>query len=259
VQTISIVPVGATEQFEERMERAHRPLDETRACSPAYARALIQQVRGWQRRLRAEHGASIVHPADEYYLAAGARIPGAAVYDDFPQYENGIGMTRALLDDWHETRRRLRRSQPLPSSPLQLTIACGTLIAPLLARLCAEFDALLGTETRVVSVANRRLGPRINVSGLLSAGDFVAALRDEDLGDLVVLPRPALDYFGRRFLDDQTPADVERVLNRPIRFASSLSDVAELVFARRAGGDALLAGRGESSNGAFWASRETAG
>lgn len=294
VQTISIVPVGATEQFDERMQRVHRAVDETRACSPAYARALIRQVRHWQQRLRAEHGESIVHPADEYYLTAGARIPSAAIYDDFPQFENGIGMTRLLLDDWRQTRRKLRiqsASQPAAllghergwrdgtsgsggqqgnggadtagdarasaneyGSP-RLTVACGTLIAPLLSQIFAEFDGLTGCRSRVVPVTNQRLGPRINVSGLLSAGDFLATLRGEELGDVVILPRTSLDYFGRKFLDDGTPQQIERELGVPVRFASSMSDVAELLQAMHAGAVTPDVGRAESEHGRLWASR----
>ncbi len=282
VQSISIVPVGATMQFEQRMSMVHKAIDETRACSPAYARALIRQVTGWQRRLRARHGASIVQVADEYYLTAGARIPAADWYDGFPQYENGIGMTRTLLDDWHRTRRRLRaagkagaglydgdvtgapnRGVPpshgadttsIAGSP-RLTVGCGVLTAPVLVALFAELDTLAGTASRVVGIRNEHFGPRINVSGLLSAKDIIATLEREDLGDVVVLPRTALDYFGRKFLDDGAPADIERVLGKPLLFASSMSEVAEGLESLARGGGPSAPGEAAASNGVFWASK----
>ena len=271
VQTIAIVPVGATMQFEQRMSRVGKAIDETQACSPAYARRLVRQVTGWQRCLRAEHGVSLVHAADEYFLIAGARVPAAAWYDGFPQYENGIGMTRSLLDDWRQTRRRMRNAERgrrntadaapppslrIPHSAFRITVGCGTLIAPILARLFAEFDALAGTSTRVAAVRNEHFGARINVSGLLTAQDVITALGREDLGDVVLLPRTALDYFGRKFLDEGTPVDVERALGRPVLFASTLSEVVEQLEAFTGDAGRPQPAAPAATNGMFWASRE---
>lgn len=292
VQSIAVVPVGATMQFEQRMGLIGKALAETRRCSPAYARCIVRQIRGWQRRFRHEHGTAIVHAADEYYLLAGARVPAAVHYDGFPQYENGIGMTRVLIDDWRRTRRALTRNpspecgkgpaagtdppgprsagvgramlcrgvpdgrgEGAPRPALRVTVACGTLIAPTLTRLFAEFSALTGITVQVVPVPNRRFGERINVSGLLTAGDFIAALQGRDLGDAVLLPRTALDYFGRKFLDDGTPADVERALGRPVLFAAELSEALtrlEAFLATHRPSEPALPAR---TNGIFWAAR----
>lgn len=255
VQTISIVPVGATEQFEQRMGMIHsRALEDARACTPAYARTVLRQVRAWQRRFRAGHGVSIVQAADEYHLIGGTRIPTAMRYDGFPQYENGVGMTRVLLDDWRRTRRRIT-SRPLsPPAAFRLTVACGTLIAPTLARLFTEFAELTGIDAQVLPIQNTHFGARINVSGLLVGRDIIAALAGERLGDAVVLPRTALDYFGRRFLDDTTPAEVERALGRPVLFAAVLSEIIEQL-------EGLVAGAhpepttSAATNGIVWAVR----
>jgi putative radical SAM enzyme (TIGR03279 family) len=263
VQTISIVPVGATEQFEQRMELIHsRALDDTRACSPAYAREIVRQVSAWQRRFREKFGSSVVQAADEYHLIAGTRIPAAARYDDFPQYENGIGMTRVLLDDWRMTKSEVRspksevrkaRDVVCAARP-RLTVASGALIAPVLAGLFAEFSEMTGVESRVMAVRNEHFGARINVSGLLVGKDIIATLQSEELGDVVVLPRTALDYFGRKFLDDTTPADVERALGRPVIFASGMSEVIEELAALAAGTRPEPA-TPAATNGIVWAQR----
>ena len=257
VQSIAIVPVGATMQFEQRMGLVHKAIDETRPFSDEYARAVVRQVNGWQRRFLDRHGAAIVQAADEYYLAAGGRIPAAARYDDFAQYENGIGMTRVLLDDHRATLRQVRR-RPLLGGPRRLTLACGTLSAPTLARLAEEFGAATGLAVTVVPIENRHFGRRINVSGLLTAGDFSAALAGRDLGDLVILPRASLDYFGRKFLDDGTPATVEAALGVSVAFASGFSEIVELL---RGEADETAVhtrplAQPAASNGKFWASRD---
>ena len=81
VQTISVVPVGETQHAEERIARgAHA--DETTACTPAYAHSVIEQVAPYQARFREQHGVSLVHLADEYYLTAGVPMPRAAHVGD---------------------------------------------------------------------------------------------------------------------------------------------------------------------------------
>ncbi len=146
MQTISIVPVGATMTAEERIARgAHS--DQIEGCTPEHARAIIAQVTPYQRRFRKEHGRTLVYLADEYYLSAGIDPPGAAHYDGFAQYENGIGMTRSLIDDWRRARRgqvgqrlgtqgRLRRrwqAARRPEGRLTAGDSCATLSGELLA------------------------------------------------------------------------------------------------------------------------------
>jgi len=271
VETVSVVPVGATMTAEERIARgAHAP--EVDACTAEYARAVIAQVRPQQRRFRSEIGRTFVYLADEYYLAAGVGVPGAAQYDGFAQYENGIGMVRWLLEDWRRARRGVgggamlgtqglvRRSANRPSNGGTLTkpptvrratFVCGTLIAPVLTRLAGELGDVTGVAADVVAVENRFFGPRVNVSGLLVSGDIEAALRGRELGELVVLPRYALDYSGSRFLDDRTPAELQRGLGAPVAFASSLGEVLGLVR-RGVHCDVIGAGVGATTNGKSW-------
>jgi putative radical SAM enzyme (TIGR03279 family) len=245
VQTISVVPVGASPRLEDRA-LAKDGVELIRP-SPEYARALVRQIRPRQRQFRQLHGATIVQCSDEYYITAGASVPPASHYDGFVQYENGIGMVRTMLDDWHRTRRRLRRQGPSANATgRRLAIASGTLIAPRLAAIASEMEALTGATVSVVPVPNRVFGGRVNVSGLLCGADIRDALTGTR-ADLVILPRPSLDYFGERFLDGMTAAEMESALCRPVGFASQWSEVAEMLAM-----GPTPPGRGQTSNGAFW-------
>jgi putative radical SAM enzyme (TIGR03279 family) len=223
VQTVSIVPVGATETAEERIERG-RHADEIEGCTPEYARSVVKQVAPSQRALRSQHGRTLVYLADEYYLVAGIEPPAASHYDGFEQYENGIGMTRSFVEDWRKSRRRIR-----DRIECRVSFVCGTLIAPKLRQIAGEFEDATGAPVAVYGLANRFFGPRVNVSGLLVGADFEEQLRGRDLGDLVVLPRYALDYTGERFLDDMTPAQLQAALGVPLAFASTMSDVLRIL------------------------------
>lgn len=253
VRSIGIVPVGASLDAEAR----ERPGEAAsmRAVTEPEARTLLRQVRRWQRHARKERGAATVFASDEFLLRARARIPAARAYDGFPQWENGVGMVRTLLDDWRTVRRRLRRGTLQPDPSRRATLACGTLIAPTLARLAGEAQELTGVQIDVVAVRNTLFGPRVNVSGLLPGRDFAAQLAARGagvLGDAVFLPRASLDYFGRHFLDSVTPAEVAAAIGRPLAFASTLSEVIEWT----AGGDLRPPDRPARSNGRFWAAPE---
>ena len=248
VLSIGVAPVGSSIQGEERID------DEgMRACTPAEARRAVRQLGRWQRRARDQRGASIVFPTDEIYLTAGARIPAAARYDGFPQWENGVGMVRTLLDDWRRARRRLREGRvQLPlNRPQRITLACGTLIAPILQTLAAEMSEWIDLEIDVVPVANSLFGARVNVSGLLPGADFAAALASRDPGERVFLPRASLDYFGKRFLDDMTPAELEAQIERPVSFVYTLSEIVEWIANAEVGSSSAIPAR---SNGRSWTS-----
>ena len=228
VQTISVVPVGATTTAEERIERQQHGA-EIDGCTPEHARAVIAQAAPYQMRFRRRHGHTLLYLADEYYLAAGAEPPAASHYDGFAQYENGIGMTRSLLEDCKKTRRRLDAGAIARSGVRRVTFVCATLIAPTLRRVAGELAVTTGIDIRVTAVENGYFGPRVNVSGLLTGGDLARALAGEDLGDLAVLPRYALDYTGGRFLDDVTPGELQDGLGVPLAFATTMREVAELL------------------------------
>jgi putative radical SAM enzyme (TIGR03279 family) len=245
VQTISIVPVGATMTAEERIERGSHAA-EIEGCTPAYARRVIGQVTPYQERFRRELGRTLVYLADEYYLAAGLRPPPAAHYDGFAQYENGIGMVRSLLQDWQRARRRAVVGV---GAGRRVSFVCGTLIGPTLNALAGELGQRTGDSITVHALENRYFGPRVNVSGLLTGRDIADQLAGRDLGEGVVLPRYALDYTGQRFLDDTTPGDLRQALGVPVAFASTMAGVLRIL------GEPLesrVTGRSATSNGKAW-------
>ena len=250
VQTISVVPVGASPKLEDwSLSRDHIELVK---ATPAYAREVIALLRPLQAAFRKRYGATIVQCSDEYYITAGLPVPARRTYDAFPQYENGIGMVRTMLDDWQRTRRSLQKraatANPAPDrrTPRTAVIATATLIAPLLNDVAAEFSALTGIRLEVVTVTNSVFGERVNVSGLLCGQDYVRALAGL-APDCFILPRPSLDYFGRQFLDSMTVEEAEASLGAPLTFASQWSEVLAIVT-----GGPLRPAPNTAPNGVFW-------
>ncbi len=243
VRTISVVPVGASPKLEDwSLER-----DGIELVRPdrEYARGVVQQMRALQAEIRARHGATVLQCSDEYYVTAEEEVPPARMYDGFPQYENGIGMVRTMLDDLARTKRRLAKRGGAGAGRY-VVLGCGRLIAPVLERIAAELEPLTGARIEVVIVTNSVFGERVNVSGLLCGQDYVDALGGRR-PDCFILPRTSLDYFGKKFLDSMTIEECEARLGAPLTFASQWSEVVRILEKgpRRPG-------RNEASNGAFW-------
>jgi putative radical SAM enzyme (TIGR03279 family) len=261
VLSIAAVPVGLNERgllVEARRQARHRSSADLnlsiplRAFTRAEARAVVAQARGWQRRFRRERGRTFAYLGDEFYLLAELPFPGRRHYDGFPQLEDGIGLTRLLLDD----AARLRRRRLLPAlRGRTATLACGTLIAPVLARLARELNTLAGCDLRVLPVPNDFFGRTITVSGLLTGADVARAV--DAAGPAapgpLFLPQSMLSQRYGVFLDDMTPAQLAERLGRPVRFAQQLSSVARLLVEGDATADttapeAVYAGRHASRN-----------
>jgi NifB/MoaA-like Fe-S oxidoreductase len=194
-----------------------------RLYRPEEARDVIARIAPWQRTIRKQTGSTIVHAADEFYLMTGEPVPSARQYDGYPQYENGIGMVRSLLDDWRRARRKLA-AVPGIRPQRRAAIGCGHLAAGVLLPIVQELKEL-GFDVSLVPVRNDFFGPSITVSGLLTGSDVHSALSGSKY-DVVFLPRYMLDTPGVRTLDGWTPDQIREDLGTEVVFTTSLSTVA---------------------------------
>ena len=213
VQSIAIVPVGLTR---------FGPPDGPRRLTLDEMAAVVQRARAWQRLYRRTLGRGLVYLADEFYLATGASVPGARHYDGYPQYENGVGMARVLLDEWSHLRRRLRPGL-LPGT--RLGVVSGELAAPLLRGVLADLSAITGVATRLHVVRNNLFGPRVTVAGLLTAEDVISQVKPNLWGDVVALPRAMFDGEGLRTLDEASVSTIEDALGVPVIVAATMREL----------------------------------
>jgi len=225
VQTIAAVPVGLTRVRTERTMSRGMPL---RKFRPDEAARVLEQVEAAQERARARHGLPIVYAADEFYLVAGRAVPAAGEYDDWSQLENGVGLVRQLLDDWQELRRSLPTTLPRPR---HLSMACGTLIAPVLERIVAAMNGIGNLRVDLHVVHNRLFGDEVTCSGLLVGRDLLDALHGRELGDTLVLPRDMFDHGGTLTLDDMTLDELREGAGRPIHTVKRVTELREVLVA----------------------------
>jgi putative radical SAM enzyme (TIGR03279 family) len=220
VRSVGVVPVGVT-RYQKRIAAGYDRTDT--------AAAVLGQLGPWRERMRSERGVSWAYAADEFYLAAGAELPPWEEYDGFPQFENGIGMVRAFVDEAQEQLDVLAPAPPaLPVGASRVALVTGEFFAPVLARLTPAV-ARTGCITVVLPVANDLLGGNVGVAGLLCGSDIARAIvaRRAD-ADVFLVPDVAVNDDGL-LLDDLTVADVATQSGADVRLVSC--DAAGLVSA----------------------------
>ncbi len=158
-----------------------------------------------------KYGRRIFFPGDEFYLLAEREIPSPEFYEDFSALEDGIGMIAYLTDDvsW-----KLEEYEVDESLCHKVTIACGEGVFPYMKRIMSMINEKFPNITiNTRAIKNNFFGGGINVSGLVTGGDLIDQLRDDDLGDRLLIPSSMLRFENDLFLDDVSTDDVERELN----------------------------------------------
>ena len=194
VLSLAIVPVGITKHRRDKFQL--KQFD----CEGAVK--VIEQVERWQNKLRQETGQTFIYLGDEFYFLAKREMPPAEFYDDFPQLDNGIGLTRSFIIDYQNEPS----SKNKYNKPIYIDVVAGTSIAPVLQKLSEdEMRQNKYLHVRIIPVINNYFGSTVNVSGLLTGVDIINTLQSvEGRRDAILIPESALRSGEDIFLDDIT-------------------------------------------------------
>jgi putative radical SAM enzyme (TIGR03279 family) len=231
VASISVVPVGLT-KFNNMVRTAGLP--DLRPYRPDEAAAIVTQVTAWQKRLESEIGEPFVYLSDEWYYLTQQPFPKATHYRGYAQIENGVGMTRKMLDDWARLRRKLPTTIP---EPTRITLVTATMAEGILTKIVKDLNRIDNLQVDLLPITNQFFGPLVTVAGLLCGQDILDALQRHAQATpttakhLIVLPRIVLDNAGAQFLDDLTVEDFQRQAGDPVIFAQDVSEIVELTHA----------------------------
>ncbi len=204
VESVSVVPLGLT-KYNNMIKTGDLP--PMRHYTRAEAEIIVDQVEAHQRRFSANdpEGYPFVYLSDEWFFLTGRAFPPAEHYGSYAQIENGVGMTRFLIEQWLRARRHL---PPSVQKAYRVTIVTSVMAQPIIEDLAQDIRKVEGLEVQVRPIVNKFFGAEITVAGLLCGQDVQAELQSlqgsDALGDLVLLPRVMLDNDGIRFLDDVT-------------------------------------------------------
>ena len=174
----------------------------------------LDLIESKQKEFFEKYGTRLAYAADEFYLKAERDIPEEEYYEDYPQYENGVGLIRVLVNEFSDALNSIE----IKDTSNKLSIATGyaafDTIYSLIEKAKEKWHNL---ECKVYAIKNNYFGENITVAGLITGVDLIEQLKGNDLGDYLVIPSVMLKQDSDIFLDDYTVPQVEKKLNIKIK------------------------------------------
>ncbi len=210
VSSIAVVPVGLT-----RFREGLFPLS---LFDEESAGKNIDIIEEYQKKFMNEYGTRLVFPSDEFYLTAKRPLPDNDYYEEYPQYENGVGMLRSL----HDELVSALECSAAPDGFREVSIATGAAAYDFICELAEMAEKRYNNiKCRVYKIINHFFGETITVAGLLTAQDIMEQLKGMPLGTELLLTSSMIMRDSDLFLDDYRIADVEKELNVKIRLTEN--------------------------------------
>lgn len=205
IQSIAVVPVGLT-KFREGLYPLVKFNKET-------ANEVLDLIEGFQSEFLEKYGTRLVFPADEFYITAERELPDGKYYEDYCQYENGIGMLRSLGDEFESAMENADE----PTECRTVSMVTGEAAYDFISKLVKKAEEKWhNIKCNVYKIRNDFFGDTITVTGLITAQDIIAQLKGKELGDALLISKNMLMRDSDIFLDDLTVPDVENALGVPV-------------------------------------------
>lgn len=218
VRSLAVVPVGLTGHREK--------CDPVRSFKGAEALDVVTFVRQKQEECLGRFGYPFIFASDEFYLLAGVELPPAEGYADYPQIENGVGLTRLFLEEWQAVERDLPEAAGRPVEAVAVT---GELAGPVLAKVVRRLNTVAGVRLETAVVKNNFFGGQVTVAGLITGSDIVSELSDAR-GKLVILPLTMLKRDEPLLLDGMTLGELAGRLGTGVAVVEGPRELAEVLL-----------------------------
>ncbi len=202
ISSIAVVPVG--------LSKFRDGLFPLKTFNKKTAGDALDIIGRFQNEFLEKYGTRLVFPSDEFFLIAERKIPTSDYYEDFSQYENGVGMLRSIDDEFMQALE----CADYDNHKRKISIATGYSAYDTIKRLAVMAEEKYsGLECNVYSIRNDFFGETITVTGLVTATDIIKQLSGKDLGTELLISSSMLRRDTDIFLDDLTVSDVENKLD----------------------------------------------
>ena len=210
LQSVSVVPVGLT-----KYRDGLYPLE---SFTKEDAEKVIDMIEKWQKIFYEEYGLHFIHAGDEWYILADRDMPEEERYDGYLQLENGVGMLRLLMNEFEEAYMDVNGDD----RQIELSMATGFLAYPYLKKMIEKLQVKFPNLTvHLFPIRNDFFGEKITVAGLITGQDLIAQLKEQKLGDRLLLPCNMLRSGEEVFLDDVTLSQVKDSLQVEVDIVKS--------------------------------------
>ncbi|MDE6148883.1 MAG: DUF512 domain-containing protein, partial [Ruminococcus sp.] len=210
IQSVAVVPVGLTKYRDGLF-----PLE---CFNKVNASEVIDIIEAKQKECLKHYGTRMVFPADEFYIIAQRDLPPTDFYEDYPQYENGVGLLRSLEDELESALESCEEFVKHRTVTLVTGVAAYDFHVMLTEKIMRRFPTV---KIKTEKIINKFFGETITVAGLITAGDLIEQLKGKNLGEELIIPKVMLKSDEPVFLDDLTVSDVEEELNIKVTASSN--------------------------------------
>lgn len=220
MESVSVVPMGMTKYRDG--------LAKVEPFNSEDAKDVIEIIERWQKKLYAEYDSHFIHGGDEWYIMAGLPLPEEERYDGYIQLENGVGMMRLLIEEFHEA---LNQAKPSVRA-IKKDIVTGKLSYPYICSLIEDAkEKFPNMDVHVHCIRNDFFGETITVAGLITGQDIIKQLKEKTLSGELLVPVNMLRSGEEVFLDDITLKDIEKALQvKACIIQSSGQDLMDLLL-----------------------------
>ena len=220
MESVSVVPMGMTKYRDG--------LAAVEPFNSEDAKKVIEVIERWQKKLYDEYGTHFIHAGDEWYIMAGLPLPKEETYDGYIQLENGVGMMRLLIEEFHDALSEAKASD----KTIRKDIVTGKLAYPFICSLLDKAKKKFkNLEVNVHCIRNDFFGESITVTGLVTGQDIISQLKDKPMSGELLVPVNMLRSGEEVFLDDITLKDIEKALQvKACIIQSSGQDLMDLIL-----------------------------
>lgn len=218
VLSVGIVPVGLT-KYREGLTELH-------TLSKQEMQQSLKQIKYWQNKAEEKFGENFIYAADEFYLSSNSQLPDYEEYHDFPQLENGIGLTALLIEEF--------KNFDLPEKvdfEKNIAFVTGELGAEALNYIMQELKKIKNINIKMIKVENEFFGKSVTVTGLLTAEDIKQKISsiDKNKFDKILIPSVVLNDENK-FLDGIDYKDfINDLKEYNIELLTDIKDLMEVI------------------------------
>ncbi|MGM0410498.1 MAG: DUF512 domain-containing protein, partial [Bacillota bacterium] len=145
-------------------------------------------------------------------------------YNEFPQIENGIGLTRLLWQELKDIEEKI----PNKIENNAFSIVTGVLGKKVLKPVINRFKEIEGLSIELLVVENNFFGKSVTVSGLLTAQDMYKSIEKNAKYDNIIIPEHSLNDKNY-FLDGKSYSEFKNSFKKKnIYKAKNLKEILEV-------------------------------
>lgn len=219
IKTLALVPVGLT-SFRQGLLKLEK-------FNTSQAIEIVNKVKGWQECCLKTYKYPFVFASDEFYYLAQKDVPSSERYADFPQIENGVGLTRLFLDEWTALEGKLPSKVKKPLSVVLITGMLGkSLIKPVAERL----NKIYNLKVSMLALENDFFGPSVTVAGLLTGSDLIKHCKDLVGNDLAILPSAMFKADCPVTIDNITLDELEKNIGIMIKTSEGPEELLKIIL-----------------------------